>query len=277
MKKLALILVLFLLFPSISNAKNCRKGIPCGNSCISASKTCRIGTYSVAPTPKPKKSKSVPTAEQVAISKQNFDNAKTQLTKLYKSNSTQTEFYCGCDISWAGKKGVVDFGKCGYKPRKNLNRASRIEWEHVMPAENFGRHLQCWRDGGRKACKKDVTFNKMEGDMHNLQPAIGEVNGDRSNYRYSLFTDMFDQYGQCKTAVDFKERKFQPRDEIRGIIARTYLYMSDKYKINLSNQEEKLMAAWDKMFPPEKWECERNKLIEKIQGNDNKFITQQCK
>lgn len=276
MKKLALILVLFLLFPSISNAKNCRKGIPCGNSCISASKTCRIGTYSVAPTPKPKKSKSVPTAEQVAISKQNFDNAKTQLTKLYKSNSTQTEFYCGCDILWTGKKGVVDFGKCGYKPRKNLNRASRIEWEHVMPAENFGRHLQCWRNGGRKACKKDVTFNQMEGDMHNLQPAIGEVNGDRSNYRYSQFTDKFNQYGQCKTAVDFKERKFQPRDEIRGIIARTYLYMSDKYKINLSNQEEKLMTAWDKMFPPKKWECERNKLIEKVQGNDNKFITSQC-
>ncbi|MFQ0995777.1 endonuclease, partial [Gilliamella sp. BG2] len=173
--------------------------------------------------------------------------------------------------------GVVDFGKCGYKPRKNLNRASRIEWEHVMPAENFGRHLQCWRDGGRKACKKDVTFNKMEGDMHNLQPAIGEVNGDRSNYRYSLFTDMFDQYGQCKTAVDFKERKFQPRDEIRGMIARTYLYMSDKYKINLSNQEEKLMTAWDKMFPPEKWECERNQQIKQIQGNDNRFITQQCK
>jgi deoxyribonuclease I len=274
MEKIALILVLFLLFPSISNAKNCRKGIPCGNSCISASKTCRIGTYSVAPTPKSKKS--TPTSDQVAISKQNFDNAKTQLTKLYKSNSTQTEFYCGCDISWTGKKGVVDFGKCGYEPRKNQARAERIEWEHVVPAENFGRHLQCWRDGGRKACKKDVTFNQIEGDMHNLQPAIGEVNGDRSNYRYSQFTNTFEQYGQCKTAVDFKERKFQPRDEIRGVIARTYLYMSDKYKINLSNQEEKLMAAWDKMYQPQKWECERNKLIEKIQGNDNKFITEQC-
>ncbi|MFQ0971660.1 endonuclease [Gilliamella sp. BG1] len=165
-----------------------------------------------------------------------------------------------------------------------LDEVLRFHAHNISPdgwasfaAENFGRHLQCWRDGGRKACKKDVTFNLMEGDMHNLQPAIGEVNGDRSNYRYSQFTDKFNQYGQCKTTVDFKERKFQPRDEIRGMIARTYLYMSDKYKINLSNQEEKLMTAWDKMFPPEKWECERNKLIEKIQGNDNKFITQQCK
>ncbi|OCG44879.1 deoxyribonuclease [Gilliamella sp. Choc5-1] len=209
-------------------------------------------------------------------SAQNFNSAKTHLTKLYKSNPEQTEFYCGCEFSFNNKKGTINFTKCGYKPRKNQARAERIEWEHVMPAENFGRHLQCWQDGGRKNCKKDITFNKMEGDMHNLQPSIGEVNGDRSNYHYSQFTKEFNQYGSCKTAVDFKTRKFQPREKIRGKIARTYLYMSDKYKINLSDQEKKLMAAWDKMFPPEKWECERNKHIAKIQGNDNKFITEQC-
>ena len=37
------------------------------------------------------------------------------------------------------------------------------------------------------------------------------------------------------------------------------------------------MQAWDKMYPPSNWECERNKLIEQIQGNDNKFVTHQCK
>lgn len=29
--------------------KNCRKGIPCGNTCIAATKTCRIGSSSPAP------------------------------------------------------------------------------------------------------------------------------------------------------------------------------------------------------------------------------------
>ncbi|EPU3936565.1 hypothetical protein ACVWYD_003150 [Morganella morganii] len=33
-----------LLFLSDALAKNCKKGIPCGNSCISANKVCRIGT-----------------------------------------------------------------------------------------------------------------------------------------------------------------------------------------------------------------------------------------
>ena len=207
---------------------------------------------------------------------QNFNNAKTNLVKTYKSNPEQTTFYCGCEFVFNDKKGVVDFSKCGYVPRKNQTRAERLEWEHVMPAENFGRHLQCWRNGGRKECKKDVTFNAMEGDLHNLQPAIGEVNGDRSNYRYSQFTKEFTQYGQCQSAVDFKNRKFQPRDEIRGMIARTYFYMRDTYNINLSDSENKLMTAWNEIYPPEKWECDRNRQIEQIQGNDNKFITEKC-
>ena len=41
-----------------------------------------------------------------------------------------------------------------------------------MPAENFGRHLSCWKEGGRKACKNDPIFNEMEADMHNLVPAV---------------------------------------------------------------------------------------------------------
>lgn len=93
-----------------------------------------------------------------------------------------------------------------------------------MPAENFGWHLRCWQND----CKKDVTFNEMEGDLHNLQPSIGKVNGVRSNFRYSQFTSEFTQCGQCKSAVDFQTRKFQPHDEICGVIARTYFYMSDK-------------------------------------------------
>jgi deoxyribonuclease-1 len=40
-----------------------------------------------------------------------------------------------------------------------------------MPAQNFGKHLHCWKEGGRKACQKDQIFQKMEADMMNLVPA----------------------------------------------------------------------------------------------------------
>lgn len=206
---------------------------------------------------------------------QDFNWAKKQLIKLYQTYPTN-EFYCDCPILWQNNKAMVDLAACGYEVRKNATRANRIEWEHVMPAHNFGHQLLCWQEGGRKNCKKDSRFNLMEGDLHNLQPAIGEVNGDRSNYRYSLFTNKFEQYGQCQMAIDFKERKVQPREQIRGVIARTYLYMEKQYGIKLSKQDKQLMDAWNKRYAPDKWECQRNNIIKSVQGNDNVYITKRC-
>ncbi len=214
------------------------------------------------------------------ISLQNFQKAKTHLITLYQNNPQQHEFYCGCEFEWEGKKGVVNLSSCGYKVRKNSVRANRIEWEHVVPAHAFGHQLQCWQKGGRENCKKapdySEKFNLMEGDMHNLQPAVGEINADRSNFGFSEFTRDFNQYGQCQFAADFNRRIVQPRNEIKGVIGRTYLYMADRYQLHLSRQERRLMESWDKLQPPTKWECERNQYIAKIQGNDNPFITQKC-
>ena len=40
------------------------------------------------------------------------------------------------------------------------------------------------------------------------------------------------------------------------------------YNINLSDQERKLMEAWDKQDPIDEWEIEKNRRIEKIQGKN---------
>lgn len=141
-----------------------------------------------------------------------------------------------------------------------------------MPAHNFGKHLSCWKNGGRKACRKDKTFKLMEADMHNLVPAIGEVNGDRSNYRYGANKPTIGQYGQCNVQIDFKAKRAYVKDDIRGDIARIYFYMSDKYNINLSKQERKKMEIWDKQDPVNEWEKIKNKRVEKLQGNSNNFI-----
>lgn len=55
-----------------------------------------------------------------------------------------------------------------------------------MPAQNFGKHLPCWKEGHRKAYKKDPLFTKMEADKQNLVTAIGEINGNRSNYKNKI-------------------------------------------------------------------------------------------
>lgn len=202
-----------------------------------------------------------------------FSQSKKLLKKIYADN--QRTFYCDIPYAYVGKTAILQ-NNGNYTPRnpttkkgKTNLRTQRIEWEHIMPAENFGRHLLCWREGGRKACQKDPTFTKMEADMHNLVPSIGEINGDRSNFRYAQaeVNMTFNQYGKCRFYVDFKNKRAYPRDEIKGDIARAYLYMSKTYNIPLSSQERKLMEAWDKLDPISEWEVEKNKRIEKIEKN----------
>lgn len=201
-----------------------------------------------------------------------FSKAKKLLAKIYQDEHQQT-FYCGCDYHNQGKKLIPDLNSCGYQVRKQQKRANRIEWEHIVPAWHFGHQMQCWQDGGRKACKKVTKFKQMEGDMHNLVPAIGEVNGDRSNYGFSEWNGLPTQYGQCEMLVDFKARKVQPPLQSRGAIARSYLYMQQRYNFKLSKQDQKLYQAWNKRFPSTRWECKKNDKVKALQGNSNPFIT----
>ncbi len=206
---------------------------------------------------------------------------KILLKKIYYDN--KITFYCNNPYDIATVRGkqktLIIKDKQYYSPRKPLyksgkvnTRAQRVEWEHVMPAHNFGKHLPCWKNGGRKACRKDKTFKTIEADMHNLVPAIGEVNGNRSNYRYGANDPEVGQYGQCKVQVDFKAKRAYVKDDIRGDIARIYFYMSDKYNIRLSKQERNMMQAWSSLDQISQWEKIKNKRVEKIQGNGNKFI-----
>lgn len=115
----------------------------------------------------------------------------------------------------------------------------------------------------------------MEADLFNLYPSVGEVNGDRSNFNYGIAPGVAPQYGQCKTKVDFEQRAAEPRDEVKGLVARTTVYMFDRYNLSISWQQQQLLMAWDKQFPVTSWESERNKRIAAIMGHENPFVTGQ--
>ncbi|MCW7555273.1 endonuclease [Endozoicomonas gorgoniicola] len=200
-----------------------------------------------------------------------FSQAKREAEKIYHTH--MTSFYCDCEFRREGKKLVPDLESCGYEIRKQEARANRIEWEHVVPAWEFGHQLQCWQDGGRRNCGKNEKFRRMEADLHNLTPAVGEVNGDRSNYRFGFLLDTPEMYGQCDFKVNFKERKAQPPIAKRGKIARIYLYMEDRYPFRLSDGQRKLYEAWDKMYPPTEWEVQRNDKISRVQGWENPYVS----
>ena len=220
-----------------------------------------------------------------------FSKAKKILAKLYKQH--QVTFYCGC--SYSNKQ--VDHSSCGYKPKqpstkkgKVNKRAHRIEWEHIVPAHAFGQSFVEWRAGhpecvtkggkaykGRKcASKVNKEFKLMEADLYNLVPAIGEVNGNRSNYSMDMIPGEIRNYGDCD--IEIESRKVEPTEGVRGNVARTYLYMDWAYPDRgiLSKKNRKLFEAWNKSDPVDLWECERARLIEKVQGNENHFVKEQC-
>lgn len=213
-----------------------------------------------------------------------FSKAKKKLIGYYATLPQQERrsFYCGCALtpytpegaSKSKRKLLPNWQSCGFQPRKNAKRAGRVEWEHIMPAHHFGQHLACWRNGGRKACRKDPLFKKMEGDMHNLVPAIGEVNGDRSNYKFGIIAGENRVYGRCDAEVNFKQKRFEPTPNSRGDIARAYFYMADKYQVRLSPQQQQLLIAWNNQDPVSPAEIAKNRWIKSVQGNANPFIPQ---
>lgn len=204
------------------------------------------------------------------------------MDRIYYGELRET-VYCGCSYESNHKPNKIDFESCGFSFRKNAERASRIEWEHVVTAHNIGMSRQCWKkENGRSARKNceetDPEFVLMEGDLHNLLPSIGEVNGDRSNFMFSQWTNSPEpMYGSCLSVVDFKGRKFQPRPEVRGMLARISFYMESQYGIKISAERRRLFEIWDREHPVSAKECERDRRIFRVQGNHNPFVEGKCK
>ena len=116
----------------------------------------------------------------------------------------------------------------------------------------------------------------MQADLYNLQPAIGEVNGMRSNYQIGEIDGEEREFGKCD--IEIKNKKVEPNPKIRGDIARTYLYMEQTYPqyIKFNQSIKKLIIKWDQDDPVDAWECKRAILISNIQGNINKILQNRC-
>lgn len=214
---------------------------------------------------------------------QSFNKAKKQLLTVYQGH--RETLYCGAAFD---AKGQV-MAPPGFTTTACLARAKKIEWEHVVPAENFGRAFTEWRDGhsqcvdskgmsfkGRKCAEKvNNEYRYMQADMHNLFPAIGAVNAKRSNYNFTLLPSAQSDFGACDMRIE--GRKAQPPELARGRIARSYFYMEQSYpKYSMSKPQRQLMNAWDNQYPVNKLECQRAKKIAAIQLNDNEIVKSRC-
>src|SRR5205085_11445614 len=163
-----------------------------------------------------------------------FDEAKKTLLHIYETAPAHARFdlYCGCTLlPNPGHSLGVDLSSCGYKPARDAARAGRIEWEHAVPAAAFGHGFAEWRDGsdrcvdgkgkrfkGRKCAETSAEFSRIEGDLHNLFPVVGEVNGLRGDLPMGVLDQQHHDsstfhFGRCGSAIE--SGVFMPRREVR--------------------------------------------------------------
>jgi deoxyribonuclease-1 len=166
---------------------------------------------------------------------------------LYPSGGT--DLYCG-----------KRFGK--------YDRGYNIE--HVMPMAWVKKQLKC---GTRKQCReRSSRFNQIEMDMHNLYPSDKGANQERLAYAFAEIPGEKWWREDCDLEIDKHKRLAEPREAVRGDIARAALYMEERWGIPIYQRQRSLLLRWHQEDLPDAHEHWRNDQIEAYQGNRNPWI-----
>lgn len=110
---------------------------------------------------------------------------------------------------------------------------------------------------------KDVEgSNKGPGtDLHQLRPALTSINSSKADKKFGNTTNNI---------------YYEPRDEIKGDVARIIFYMNIRYGMDIEKlgvaESIELLIDWNKQDPVDFYEEYRNEQIQAIQGNFNPFI-----
>ncbi len=167
---------------------------------------------------------------------------------------------------------------------------------------------QCGSYGGECDCyNREHSFPKswfndaspMYTDLFHIYPSDGYVNGRRSNYPYGEVSNpTYTSSNGCKlgpnTYGSYTGTVFEPADEYKGDLARSYFYMVTCYEDKVAGWEAnasgadamlngttypcfedwalQMLLEWNNEDPVSQKEIDRNNAIYNIQGNRNPFI-----
>ena len=200
--------------------------------------------------------------------------------RLYRTVRDDETLYCACATKPDERK--FDSTSCGYVPVNDNKRARRLEAEHVLPASLIARYRvgeSCWVKhescgSGRDCCiKNDPAFLTAYTDLVNLYPTIGELNRVRSNFAFDLVDGEVREFGDCDFEVDGENALAEPRDDVRGDVARIYFYMEDTYNLVYPDEWSDLLLEWDAQDPISATEVARNERIHAAQGSSNELVS----
>ena len=183
---------------------------------------------------------------------------------------------------------IIDiYSNVRYKPNDNGSSASHVgegyNREHSFPRSWFGGEVA-----------------PMNTDVFHVYPTDIKVNSQRANYPYGvcdsgtrLTYGTYVAKGKlgASTYPSYSGTVFEPDDEYKGDLARTYFYMATCYKNELpswpgspqldyrtnnykaySTWTINMLMEWTRLDPVSEKEIKRNEGIYGIQGNRNPFI-----
>ncbi|WP_394132992.1 endonuclease [Shewanella maritima] len=133
-------------------------------------------------------------------------------------------------------------------------------------------------------------------DAHHLRPTNDRINSTRSNYDFDECSDTgVEVEGAPGNYLDTAKRCFEPRDLVKGDVARMILYMDTRYQGNDSNMPDLVavdyitsaeqiannepligklctMYNWHFQDPVSETDMQRNDAVYTYQGNRNPYV-----
>lgn len=118
--------------------------------------------------------------------------------------------------------------------------------------------------------------DEQKADLHHLFPSDSQVNGLRGNKKFGEVVQdtqvvkcPVSRYGKAARGQD---EVFEPPQEHKGKVARSLFYFSVRYDLPISPEEETTLRKWNREFPVDEDEANRNNEIYKVQGSRNPFV-----
>ena len=151
----------------------------------------------------------------------------------------------------------------------------KLTGEHVYPADWIAEHLGC---DNRNDCDHP-DYKWASADLHNLYPEIGRINSSRSDLPFNEIDDALNAHRFTELCPDFERTSaaggvqayVEPRDDVKGNIARSLFYMHVEYGLPLKGMKL-MLKRWNREDPPGEDEHWRNERILELQGTRNRFI-----
>jgi endonuclease I len=180
-----------------------------------------------------------------------------------KANGKIWDIYSNCTFTYSSDQ-------CG----TFTNECDCYNREHTVPASWFN------------------DASPMYSDLFNVYPTDGKINQIRSNYPYgevnvATYTSNNGSKLGANVFTGYSGTVFEPADEYKGDLARTYFYMATRYadvcanwdngvfgtqNLGLTDYGMNLFLDWSRNDPVSAKEIARNNAVYLKQNNRNPFI-----